>query len=165
MDDFSGQIIYQWKYEHFCSFLPSFSIYYTLFSEKMEKSNFAFKYIIYLHFHYTIPAFLKCLFKTALPNIPPKIPPTKQESTKTGRTQFGVSSAKVFAYSAPYPSDTVFKNSLLIKYILAKNPLLNNEKKEYQIKEIVDKRQLTKFSNKNTKEPKEKVIEAEEEKK
>ena len=33
------------------------------------------------------------------------------------------------------------------------------------IKEIVDKRQLTKFSNKNTKEPKEKVIEAEEEKK
>ena len=33
------------------------------------------------------------------------------------------------------------------------------------IKEIVDKRQLTKFSNKNTKEQKEKVIEAEEEKK
>ena len=33
------------------------------------------------------------------------------------------------------------------------------------IKEIVDKRQLTKFSNKNTKERKEKVIEAEEEKK
>lgn len=33
------------------------------------------------------------------------------------------------------------------------------------IKEIVDKRQLTKFSNKNAKESKEKTIEAEEEKK
>ena len=37
MDDFSGQIIYQWKYEHFNPFLVSFSIYYTLFSEKVEK--------------------------------------------------------------------------------------------------------------------------------
>ena len=46
MDDFSGQIINQWKYEHLASFLVSFSIHYTLFSEKMEKSNPAFKYII-----------------------------------------------------------------------------------------------------------------------
>ena len=46
MDDFSGQIIYQWKYEHSNPFLVSFSIYYTLFSEKMEKSNSTFKNII-----------------------------------------------------------------------------------------------------------------------
>lgn len=46
MDDFSGQIIYQWKYEHYCTFLASFSIHYTFFSEKMEKSNPTFKNII-----------------------------------------------------------------------------------------------------------------------
>ena len=46
MDDFSGQIIYQWKYEHSNPFLESFSIYYTLFSEKMGKFNLTFKYII-----------------------------------------------------------------------------------------------------------------------
>ena len=46
MDDFSGQIINQWKYEHFASFLMSFFIHYTFFSEKMEKSNPTFKYII-----------------------------------------------------------------------------------------------------------------------
>lgn len=46
MDDFSGQIIYQWKYEHFNPFLVSFYIYYTLFSEKMGKFNLTFKNII-----------------------------------------------------------------------------------------------------------------------
>ena len=46
MDDFSGQIIYQWKYEHPNPFLVSFSIYYTLFSEKMGKFNPTFKNII-----------------------------------------------------------------------------------------------------------------------
>lgn len=46
MDDFSGQIINQWKYEHFASFLISFFIHYTFFSEKMEKSTYSFKYII-----------------------------------------------------------------------------------------------------------------------
>jgi len=46
MDDFSGQIIYQWKYEHSNPFLESFSINYTLFSEKMGKFNLTFKNII-----------------------------------------------------------------------------------------------------------------------
>jgi hypothetical protein len=46
MDDFSGQIINQWKYEHFASFLMSFFIHYTFFSEKMEKSTPTFKNII-----------------------------------------------------------------------------------------------------------------------
>ena len=46
MDDFSGQIIYQWKYEHFASFLMSFFIHYTFFSEKTGKFNPTFKNII-----------------------------------------------------------------------------------------------------------------------
>lgn len=46
MDDFSRQIINQWKYEHLASFLAVFSFSLYRFSEKMEKSSPNFQNII-----------------------------------------------------------------------------------------------------------------------